>query len=506
MLGRFWKTNSIARTQGRSITFARNNIPVCASSLDRRVGPGAEREALLINSAGFALNRNKIKCIAVDCDGTLWKGIIGEDGLAGIMVTPEHAAFQQALKDLKDKGFLLAICSKNNLFDVEEALEKHPDMILRKSDFVAIQANWEDKASNIRALAKWLNLSEDTFLFFDDRQQERLFVRSGCPNVVTPDWPSSPEEFSRLLAELEILCQKPVTEEDKRRTEFYQAKKVRENLMANCTSIEDSHRALKMEVTIRINEANREHLSRIAQLSKRTTQFNMTGQQYSEWQLNELIYGHGNFYSIYSLELSDIFGNEGIVGAAIIRLGRDGRFEPFHQIEAFFLSCRAIGFNLEQAFMAAITNNLRERCASKLGAIFTPTNRNSLFKGFYESVGFIREEGPCGPRLIMDLSKNVEFPDWITVNIQQPDDNDMAPHRLRREASVRGSTSLSFSGVKNKAEGDMVKVKYITCADKDSFVASKHIQIVRIENLGCAGHTGDGEAIYGYNVYYYEKE
>lgn len=506
MLGRFWKTNSIARTQGRSINFARNNIPVCASSLDRRFGPGAEREALSINSAGFALNGNKIKCVAVDCDGTLWKGVIGEDGLAGIMVTPEHAAFQQALKDLKAKGFLLAICSKNNLFDVEEALEKHPDMILRKSDFVAIQANWEDKASNIRALAKWLNLSEDTFLFFDDRPQERLLVRSSCPNVVTPDWPSYPEEFSRLLAGLEVLCQKPVTEEDKRRTEFYQAKKARENLMANCTSIEDSHRALKMEVTVRIKEANREHLSRIAQLSERTTQFNMTGQKYNVCQLNELIYGQGNSYNIYSLELSDVFGNEGIVGAAIIRLARHFQFEPFHQIEAFFLSCRAIGFNLERAFMAAIIDDLRKGCASKLGATFTPTNRNLLFKDFYESIGFISGEGAYKPWLIKDLSKNVQFPDWITVNIQQPDYNDMAPHRLRHEASVKESPSLSFSGVKNKAEGEMVKVKYITCADKDSFVASKHIQIVRIENLGCAGHTGDGEPIYGYNVYYYEKE
>ncbi len=457
---------------------------------------------------------SKAKAIIVDCDGVLWDGILGEvDRTHDLKVTEDQLSFQKALKKLKDRGFLLAICSKNNPGDIEKVLEEHPDMILRNMDFVVIRSNWQDKAANIRAIAEWMNIAPESCVFFDDSPQERMLVRTLCPEVATPDWPSSSGEFSELLYKLEALCRNPITEEDKKRTELYLENEKRRALRAEYPSIEDYYRALRIELTVNAREANLRHFERIAQLSERVTQFNMTGERYySRYDLERLAFGHvwsGEHYHIYSAELSDVFGNAGVIGAIVIHykrefplrmhygepgsLGPPVVYEPISQIEAFFLSCRAIGFGVEKAFLSCVSDIEHNAHTEKLHAQFKGTNRNSLFKDFYGSMGFVKGEGAYDRWAIKDLSSSIPCPEWITVKIKYPDNEDLVPYTRYREPL----------NIPNPRSGKP-KVKYVTCADKDVFIASKKIEVVRIEDLGCAGHTGDGEPIYGYNVYYYE--
>ncbi|MDD5045071.1 MAG: HAD-IIIC family phosphatase, partial [Candidatus Omnitrophica bacterium] len=353
-----------------------------------------------------------IKCIAVDCDGVLWKGILDEG--QGITMTEAHWVFQKALKELKNSGYLLAICSKNDAFTVEAILECDPDMLLRKDDFALIKANWKDKAGNLREIAQELNIGLDSLLFLDDSPHERELARSGCPEVLIPDLPEDPAEWVRIISDLTSHGQKFITNEDQRRTELYGAKRKRDELRQKAGTLEGYYGLLEMRIIIRKGSENRPYIERLAQLSQRTNQFNLVTRRYGPEQIEEFINNVSGTMEVYSLELIDKFGNAGIVGLLVL--------ERLHgnvlKIREFCLSCRAIGLTVEQAFMACVVRSARKSFGSnfELIGIYRSTKKNALVKDIYANMGFY-EASRYGDLSEWELNKDTspEVPEWITV-------------------------------------------------------------------------------------------
>src|SRR5216684_884777 len=219
------------------------------------------------------------KVLVVDLDNTLWGGVIGEDGMSGIEVGAEYpgAAYQalhRALLDLSRKGILLAVCSKNNLDDAMEALEKHPGMLVRAKHFAAMRINWTDKAQNLREVAQELNVGIDSLAFLDDNPFEREQVRAALPEVTVIDLPKNPLEYASALRNCAALERLTLSSEDQQRTEMYAAQKQRAGAEQNFQSKEDFFRFLEQEAELEpVSDLT---LARVAQLTQKTNQFNLT--------------------------------------------------------------------------------------------------------------------------------------------------------------------------------------------------------------------------------------
>ncbi len=366
----------------------------------------------------MVLNKDR-KCIVLDCDGILWDGIIGEDGIKDIRLTPAHLELQRKLKELKESGVILAINSKNNPEDVEEVLEKHPDMVLRRSDFAATKINWQDKASNMRELAEELNIGIDSLVFLDDSPHERQLARMACPEVLTPNLPKNPEERIRFIDELGVFHKGAVTEEDRRRTDLYYSQQKRRETQAKATSPEDFYRELGMLAVVRKGKQNIDYIARIAQLTQRTNQFNLTLKRYTEKDIEHFIIARDkhnwSIYDVYSLELIDKFGNNGIVGVIILDWSSPGEIT----IDTFCLSCRAIGLTVEQAFLAHVfPPSLEDIFGTKRirKGIYRKGEKNSLVEKLYPNLGFKKAKVE-GDNVTWELEpgKKIESPQWIDI-------------------------------------------------------------------------------------------
>ncbi len=231
------------------------------------------------------------KVLVVDLDNTLWGGVIGEDGMTGIAVGPEYpgAAYQslqRALLDLSRKGILLALCSKNNLDDAMEALEKHPGMLLRAKHFAALRINWTDKAQNLREIAQELNVGLDALAFIDDNRFEREQVRAALPEVTVIDLPKNPTDYASAVRNCAALERLALSSEDQQRTEMYAAQKERAGAGQNFRSKEDFFRYLEQEAEL--DPLSDLTLARVAQLTQKTNQFNLTTRRYTELQIADI--------------------------------------------------------------------------------------------------------------------------------------------------------------------------------------------------------------------------
>jgi FkbH-like protein len=330
------------------------------------------------------VNLSIMKCLVLDCDGVLWSGIVGEYGLDGIYITWQYRKFQEAVKSLQERGIILAINSKNNLENVLKVLEDHQDMVLRKSDFVVIKANWQDKSINLREIAGELNIGLDSIVFLDDNIRERQLVKEFCPGVLVPELSEDATERIRLIDGLRLLGPKNTTQEDAVRTQLYKAKKERDALRTKAKSLEDYYDSLSMELMINRGWENKYYTRRIAQLTQRTSQFNLTGRKYEEEEVSALL--EDDKYLVLSLRFSDKFGDAGIVGVAISHRTTDLEWE----IDSFCLSCRVFGFGVERALISDLLSSLynisgtQERVIGK----YVPTGRNNFSENFFELVGF----------------------------------------------------------------------------------------------------------------------
>lgn len=359
------------------------------------------------------------KCIALDLDNTLWGGIIGEDGFEGIRLGEEgiglaFAEFQEELLNLNRKGVLLALCSKNNPQDALQVIRDHPGMRLREEHFAAVRINWEDKASNLRALAEELNIGLDSFVFVDDNPVERTWVRQSAPEVFVPEWPADPVEYKTALLRLasEHFLKLGVTAEDRKRGEIYQAQAARRKLESTGSSLEEFYRALEMR--IRIGRANPFTTPRIAQLTQKTNQFNLTTRRYTEAEIRAA--SEDAHTEVFWLELTDRFGPSGIVGVLILKEDVGGAWS----VDTFLLSCRVMGRTVENAFLGAV---VRELGVSRLHGEFLPTTKNAPVKDLYERLGFERLGGPEEERFwkLDDAVTRLEIPPWFEIMIDPED-------------------------------------------------------------------------------------
>ncbi len=327
--------------------------------------------------------------IAVDADNTLWGGVIGEDGVNGIALGPDYpgnayVAFQRRLLDLQQRGFILVLCSKNNPADVAEVLERHPHQILRSHHFSAQRVNWETKPRNLESLADELKLGLDSFIFIDDSEYECTLVRGELPAVEVILAPKNPIELTRCLdrvARLEVLS---LTAEDRAKAQMYAEESQRHELELEYTR--SGHdlgaylRSLKMKMQARIDDDSQ--VTRLAQLTQKTNQFNLTTRRYTEQRIQEFIDSPDHLVGHFSL--TDIFGNSGVVGLLIIH--REGGCTAL--LDTFLMSCRVIGRQAESAFFEAIMRLLAAEGIAEIRAEFLPTGKNVLARDFLSQHGF----------------------------------------------------------------------------------------------------------------------
>jgi FkbH-like protein len=338
------------------------------------------------------------KVVVCDLDNTLWHGVIGEDGLHGIAVGDSspageaHAALQRYLKELRARGVLLAVCSKNNPEDARLPFLEHRGMVLQLDDFAAFEANWDDKATNIRRIAETLSLGVDSFVLLDDNPSERAWIQEELPDVTVVDLGGSPSTYVRELdggRYFEVLA---VSAEDERRAELYRQEHHRQMVKAQSGSLTEFLAGLAMEADVApITPGN---LGRVTQLVNKTNQFNLTTRRYTEAQLAARAELPGSWSGVFTL--ADRFGDHGIVG--VLLCVPDAAPDAW-EIDTWLLSCRVLGRDLERFMLDRAVTAARDRGISRLVGVYRPTARNRLVADLFSRLGFVRSgETPAGDR------------------------------------------------------------------------------------------------------------
>jgi FkbH-like protein len=358
------------------------------------------------------------KVLVTDLDNTLWGGVIGEDGVDGIKVGADYpgaafCALQRAILDLRHRGVILAVCSKNNEADALHALRAHPGMLLRPEHFAATRINWADKAQNLREIAAELNVGLDSLAFLDDNPAERERVRGELPEVTVIDLPDDPMGCAAALRDSPVFERLTVSAEDRERGRYYAEQRQREGLRGGASSLKDFYHSLQQVVTV--GPVGPETLARAAQLTQKTNQFNLTTHRYTEQQLAGL--GARPGWEVHRVHVRDRFGDNGLVGVAVT--GDDG---GVCEIDALLLSCRVIGRTVETAVLAFLADRARERGCRELRGWFLPTRKNAPARDFYANHGFRPVEQRGGGTLwALDLSaERPACPEWITLVTQEP--------------------------------------------------------------------------------------
>ena len=352
--------------------------------------------------------KNK-KGLVLDLDNTLWGGVIGDDGIDGIQLGelgdgPAFAALQHWLLELKRRGILLAVCSKNNDDTAREPFEKHPEMVLRLDDFAAFVANWENKAQNIQQIQKTLNIGMDSFVFLDDNPFERNLVREMLPDVTVPELPEDPAEVPAYLESLHLFEAVSFSEEDAARTAQYQAEASRTAAQAKFQSYDEYLKALDMKGEILPFDSF--HFPRIAQLTQRSNQFNLRTQRYSESDVAAM--AHDPDYFTRYMTLADRFGEHGLISVVICKkIADDTLF-----IDTWLMSCRVLRRGVEECLFDAIVKMTADAGFRYLRAEYLPTAKNKMVEHFYETMG-MQPEG--GGTYILDCRKYQNHTHSITI-------------------------------------------------------------------------------------------
>lgn len=357
------------------------------------------------------------KCIVLDLDNTLWGGVLGEDGIEGIKVGGDYPGkaylyFQEALVELSKTGVILTVCSKNNEKDVFDAWERNPFIILNKKYISAYRINWNNKADNIRELASELNIGLDSFIFIDDNPTERELIRQMLPMVETPDFPEHPYQLPVFFKSIVDNYFKvyDVTDEDTKKTEQYKANAQRANEQKKFSAFSDYLRSL--EIRIDINQADEFNIPRIAQMTQKTNQFNLTTKRYSDAEVRSFI---KDGWKIFCISVADKFGDNGITGTIFIKVEKD-----VATIDSLLLSCRILGKGVETAFLKSVLLLLKNEGINKLNARYIQSSKNSQVADFYDKCGFILlSEDDNSKFYIIDLNQaDLSTEDYYTITIK----------------------------------------------------------------------------------------
>lgn len=348
-----------------------------------------------INNILDSINGKYKKVCIIDLDNTIWGGILGDDGIEGIILSEEgvgksYRDFQKCIRSLTSLGVLLAVVSKNNIDVVKECFNRHPMMELKIEDFIALKVNWKNKVENIKEIAKELNLGLDSFLFIDDDKFERNFVKEYLPQVEVPDFPTDPYALTDWFYKIiipEYFKKSVITEEDLSKNKQYKANIERNKLEKEIKDYNTYLKELDINLKIYLNDPNQ--IIRIAQLTQKTNQFNLTNKRYTELDIRKMM-SDSNIY-IYTLEYSDKYGKEGIVGVVIINKQIDCKK---YIIDNYLLSCRVFGRYIEYNFLKIILIDLNNKSdyIEEIVASYIPTEKNTIVKEYYTNCGFTKTE------------------------------------------------------------------------------------------------------------------
>jgi FkbH-like protein len=355
------------------------------------------------------------KCLVLDLDNTLWGGVIGDDGLDGIVLGQGSAlgeafsAFQDYARELSRRGVILAVCSKNDEANALEPFEKHPEMVLKRGDIASFVANWSDKAANIRAIAAELNIGLDSLVFVDDNPFERSLVRQELPMVAVPEVGDDPTDFPAILADAGYFEALTVTDEDRERSGQYQGNRLREALRSSTTDLPSYLRSLEMRLVWR--RFDRIGLARTVQLINKTNQFNLTTRRYTEADV-QAVMDDARAFGL-QLRLLDRFGDNGIIAIIIGKMmNRDDLL-----IDTWLMSCRVLGRQVEPTTLNLIAAQAKRLGASRLVGDYLPTKKNGMVKDHYARLGFqvIETATDGGSRAVLDLADFVPADTFIDV-------------------------------------------------------------------------------------------
>ncbi|MBI3034744.1 HAD-IIIC family phosphatase [Candidatus Woesearchaeota archaeon] len=355
------------------------------------------------------------KCIVLDLDNTLWGGIIGEDGVEGIKLGPEPEGkpfleFQKYLLSLFDRGVILAINSKNNMDEALAVFQKHPYMILKEENFAAMQINWNDKISNMKAIAEEINIGTDSLVFIDDDKLSREMIRKAMPEVLVVDLPDDPSLYLKTLIGINDFNTLQITAEDREKGKMYAEHRKRKEFQKAATDITEYLEGLGSVVTI--EKANSFNNQRISQLTQKTNQFNMTARRYMNEDIRQ--FSKNDKFLVVSVRVEDKFGDNGITGAAIVE-----KSSSQWRIDTFLLSCRVIGRRIEESLLAYIVKEAKKAKAKTLIGEFLPTKKNIPAKGFYKNNGFrLMKTDNEKEEWAYDLGKEYASPGFIKVIVK----------------------------------------------------------------------------------------
>lgn len=361
------------------------------------IAPGAAGRYGELLARVLAAQRGRArKCVVFDLDNTLWGGVVGDVGVEGLVlgegsaVGEAHLELQRYARRLKERGVILAVCSKNDAAIAEDAFARHPEMLLRRADIACFVANWDDKAENLRRIAATLNIGLDSLVFVDDNPAERARVREALPMVAVPELPPDPALYVRALASQGCFEAVAFTPEDSQRAASYAANAQREALRGTATSMDEFLRGLSMEVVHGAIGAL--ELERATQLVNKTNQFNTSGRRYTLEELARLAADDAGL--TLQFRLLDRLGDSGLVSVMVLRPAAQAEHEL--EIDNWVMSCRVFGRQLEDEAMNIAAEAAAARGARALSARFVPTERNGVIGQLFAGLGFTPAGGAAG--------------------------------------------------------------------------------------------------------------
>jgi FkbH-like protein len=332
-----------------------------------------------------ALSGKIRKCLVLDLDNTLWGGVVGDSGVDGIQLDPNNAVgeayryFQRYVLSLRERGVILAVCSKNDMVAAKEPFLKNPYMLIKLEDISCFMANWDDKATNLRRISKELNIGIDSLVFFDDNPAEREIVRMNLPEVLVIDVPKDSAYYAAALNSSHCFDWLRITKEDISRTSSYSSGKKRSEMESSFVNYDEYLRALEMKA--RINFLDSKRIPRFSQLTMKSNQFNLRTRRYSEVALSDLLKNLD--YRVIYTELSDKFDDYGLISCVVLR-----KIAEICFVDTWLMSCRVLKRGVENLILNFIVKLAVDMGCAKIAGEYLPSAKNAMVKNFYQEFGF----------------------------------------------------------------------------------------------------------------------
>lgn len=382
-------------------------------------------------------NRLPYKVIALDCDQTLWDGVCAEVGPRNVQIGPERQYLHQKMRELRDAGLLLCLCSKNRPDDVWAVFDEHPDMILQRADILADRINWQSKSENLRSLARELNLGLDSFIFIDDNPIECAEVRAACPEVLTLHLPA--EQVSKFLDHTWAFDCQTINDEDRQRARRYAEEMQRQQLRQSVLTLDDFLENLNLEVSI--TPLSDSDLERVAQMTQRTNQLNLTTIRRTSTELAQLCRQDNYLGDV--VRVSDKFGDYGLVGTILYKIESSQL-----QVDSFLLSCRALGRRVERHMLQHLVQVAQQRQCAMIQIPFQRTEKNEPAENLLCSLGLLAPNTPEEQQTWNGTPSQLE-----AALQRQGESNDARTNSDRKSRSPVEASDTSLADPANRASG-----------------------------------------------------